>query len=114
MGYIKEPCFSSHDPYFICSPYYKGCHRPSYRRPDDGAEMSSRRRVRLRLRLFRLEELRGNAQRNRTLPVLRHPSSLRPRRGWALLNTHHAPYATTSIQPHTHTLYYNYTASVPR
>jgi hypothetical protein len=24
MGYIKEPCFSSHDPYFICSPYYKG------------------------------------------------------------------------------------------
>ncbi|ELR16469.1 uncharacterized protein ACA1_034070 [Acanthamoeba castellanii str. Neff] len=67
MGYIKEPCFSSHDPYFICSPYYKG------------------------LRLFRLEELRGNTQRNRTLPVLRHPSSLRPRRGWALLNTHHAP-----------------------
>jgi len=24
MGYIKEPCFSSHEPYFICSPYYKG------------------------------------------------------------------------------------------
>lgn len=76
MGYIKEPCFSSHDPYFICSPYYKG------------------------LRLFRLEELRGNTQRNRTLPVLRHPSSLRPRRGWALLNTHHAPVLSCRYHPH--------------
>jgi hypothetical protein len=38
MGYIKEPCFSSHDPYFICSPYYKGYHRPPARCTIDGAE----------------------------------------------------------------------------